>query len=46
VQRTTGRLPRHARAYADLKTVVVESVTRFRDEVRQGTFPGPQQTFE
>jgi len=46
VQLTTGRLPRHARAYADLKTVVVESVTRFRDEVRQGTFPGPQQTFE
>ena len=46
VQLTTGRLPRHARAYADLKTVVVESATRFRDEVRQGTFPGPQQTFE
>ena len=44
VQRTPGRVPRHARAYADLKTVAVESVTRFRDEVRQGTFPGPQQT--
>ena len=42
----TGRLPRHAKAYADLKTATVEAVTRYRDEVRSGAFPGPEQTFQ
>jgi len=46
LQLTTGRLPRHAKAYADLKSLIVQSATRYRDEVRDGTFPGPQQTFE
>ena len=43
---TSGRVPRHTKQYADLKTSVAESVTRYRDEVRDGTFPGPEQTFE
>lgn len=46
LQLTTGRLPRHAKAYADLKTLIVQAVAQFRDEVRTGTFPGPQQAFE
>jgi 3-methyl-2-oxobutanoate hydroxymethyltransferase len=46
LQLTTGRLPRHAKAYADLKSLIVQSVTRYRDEVRQNAFPGAQQTFE
>jgi 3-methyl-2-oxobutanoate hydroxymethyltransferase len=42
----TGRVPRHAKAYADLRTTITEAVTRYRDEVREGAFPGPEQTFE
>ncbi len=42
---TSGRSPRHARPYADLRRIVLDAVTRYRDDVRQGTFPGPEQTF-
>ncbi len=41
-----GRVPKHVRAYADLKAEVRRAVTQFRDDVRQGAFPGPEQTFE
>jgi len=37
---TTGRVPRHAKAYADLKTTIVQAVSQYRDEVRAGAFPG------
>ena len=40
-----GYVPRHVKAYANLKQIVTESVTRFRDEVREGTFPGKEQAF-
>ena len=43
---TAGRVPRHVKAYADLRRLAVEAVTRYRDEVRDGTFPGAEQTFE
>ena len=43
---TTGYVPRHVKAYADLKTAIVDAVTRYRDEVRNGTFPGREQTFD
>ncbi|MGQ9576639.1 MAG: 3-methyl-2-oxobutanoate hydroxymethyltransferase [Thermoguttaceae bacterium] len=42
---TAGRLPRHARAYADLKTLIAQAVTRWRDDVRTGAFPAPQESF-
>ena len=42
----TGRVPRHAKAYADLATAITTAVTQYRDDVRAGTFPGPEQTFE
>jgi len=42
---TAGRPPRHVKPYADLKRTIGEAVTRYRDEVREGTFPGPEQTF-
>lgn len=42
---TPGRLPRHVKTYADVKGVIAEAVARYRDEVRSGTFPGPQQSF-
>jgi 3-methyl-2-oxobutanoate hydroxymethyltransferase len=41
-----GRAPRHAKAYADLGNLITGAVTRYRDDVRQGTFPGPEQTFQ
>lgn len=40
---TTGRVPRHAKAYADVGRLIVEAVTRYRDDVRQNRFPGPEQ---
>jgi len=40
-----GYVPRHVKSYANVKQIVAESVTRFRDEVRQGTFPGKEQAF-
>jgi 3-methyl-2-oxobutanoate hydroxymethyltransferase len=42
---TTGRVPKFVKAYADLKTTITEAATRYRDDVRSGTFPGPEQTF-
>jgi 3-methyl-2-oxobutanoate hydroxymethyltransferase len=41
----TGRMPRHAKAYADLKNVIVQSVTQYRDEVREGKFPAKENSF-
>jgi 3-methyl-2-oxobutanoate hydroxymethyltransferase len=42
---TSGRVPRHVKAYADLRAIVHDAVTRFRDDVRGGAFPGPEQSF-
>ncbi len=42
---TEGRLPKHVKPYAGLKNTIVDAVTRYRDEVRDGTFPGPEQSF-
>lgn len=40
-----GHVPKHVKAYANLKQTVVDSVTQFRDEVREGTFPGEEHAF-
>lgn len=40
-----GPLPRHARAYADLTTVVSEAVRRYAEDVRSGAFPGEAESF-
>ncbi|HYW80178.1 MAG TPA: 3-methyl-2-oxobutanoate hydroxymethyltransferase, partial [Thermoguttaceae bacterium] len=42
---TTGHLPRHVKRYADLGSEITKAVTQYRDEVRDGTFPGEAQTF-
>jgi 3-methyl-2-oxobutanoate hydroxymethyltransferase len=39
-------VPRHVKPYVELHRVVLDAVTRYRDDVRQGAFPGPEQTFE
>ncbi len=42
---TAGGLPRHVKRYADLRASITRAVVQYRDEVRSGEFPGPQQTF-
>jgi 3-methyl-2-oxobutanoate hydroxymethyltransferase len=43
---TSGYVPRFVKAYADLQGVITDAVTRFRDDVRGGKFPTPEQTFK
>ena len=38
--------PKFVKAYADLKSTVVNAVRKFRDEVRDGEFPGPEHVYE
>jgi 3-methyl-2-oxobutanoate hydroxymethyltransferase len=44
LQLTPGDVPRHVKPYANLKNLIVQSVTQFRDEVRNGFFPGSPKT--
>jgi len=41
---TSGYVPRFAKQYADVGTVVRDAVTRFCHDVNEGAFPGPDQT--
>ncbi|MDZ7615614.1 MAG: 3-methyl-2-oxobutanoate hydroxymethyltransferase, partial [Patescibacteria group bacterium] len=41
-----GHVPKHVKAYANLREEARRAVTQFRDDVRQGVFPGPEQTFQ
>jgi 3-methyl-2-oxobutanoate hydroxymethyltransferase len=43
---TSGYVPKFVKAYADLKSAVTSAVTKFRDDVRAGKFPTPDQTFK
>jgi 3-methyl-2-oxobutanoate hydroxymethyltransferase len=43
---TSGYVPRFVKPYADLQGVIHKAVTEFRDDVRSGTFPGPDQSFK
>ena len=40
-----GHVPRHVKAYADLKKTVVQAVAQFRDKVREGKFPSEEHAF-
>jgi 3-methyl-2-oxobutanoate hydroxymethyltransferase len=40
-----GHVPRHVKAYADLKNVVTQAVAQYRDEVRAGVFPDREHAF-
>jgi 3-methyl-2-oxobutanoate hydroxymethyltransferase len=42
---TSGYVPKFVRPYADLKGLIHGAVSQFRDDVRQGTFPGADETF-
>lgn len=37
--------PRHAKRYAEVGTTIAQAVAQYRDDVREGRFPGPEQTF-
>ncbi|NOZ39427.1 MAG: 3-methyl-2-oxobutanoate hydroxymethyltransferase [Planctomycetes bacterium] len=43
---TCGYVPRFVKAYADLRTEITGAVSKFRDEVRDGQFPGPEHGYE
>ncbi len=43
---TSGYVPKFVKAYADLKTVITDAVTRFRSDVQGGKFPTSDQTFK
>jgi 3-methyl-2-oxobutanoate hydroxymethyltransferase len=41
----TSEAPRFVRRYADLRSVMSEAVRRYGDDVREGRFPGPEETY-
>ncbi len=41
----TGKMPRFVKQYADLHGVLLEGAKAYAAEVRDGSFPGPEQTF-
>jgi 3-methyl-2-oxobutanoate hydroxymethyltransferase len=42
---TSGYVPKFVRQYADLKGIITNAVTRYRDDVRDGTFPAKGEEF-
>lgn len=43
---TSGYVPRFVKPYADIGAVITGAVTEFRDDVRGGKFPSPEQAFK
>jgi 3-methyl-2-oxobutanoate hydroxymethyltransferase len=43
---TSGYVPRFVKQYANLREIISGAVTQFRDDVRGGRFPGPEQKFQ
>jgi 3-methyl-2-oxobutanoate hydroxymethyltransferase len=41
-----GRPPRFVKRYADLRGTLLAAATAYADDVRGGTFPGPEHSFE
>jgi 3-methyl-2-oxobutanoate hydroxymethyltransferase len=41
----TGRMAKFVKQYADVHTVLLEGARAYADDVRAGTFPGPEHTF-
>jgi 3-methyl-2-oxobutanoate hydroxymethyltransferase len=42
---TQDRTPRHARRYGEVGAAIATAVEAYRDDVTEGRFPGPEQTF-
>jgi 3-methyl-2-oxobutanoate hydroxymethyltransferase len=43
---TGGRVPKFVKKYADLRAELLRAAKEYADDVRGGTFPGPEHTFE
>jgi 3-methyl-2-oxobutanoate hydroxymethyltransferase len=43
---TSGRIPKFVKQYADLRGVLTDAVTRFRDDVATHAYPGPENSYE
>ncbi|NEK60431.1 3-methyl-2-oxobutanoate hydroxymethyltransferase [Geodermatophilus sabuli] len=43
---TGGRVPKFVKRYADLRAELLRAAREYADDVRQGTFPGPEHSFE
>lgn len=43
---TSGYVPRFVKQYANLQQIISTAITEFREEVRNGTFPAPEQKFK
>jgi 3-methyl-2-oxobutanoate hydroxymethyltransferase len=43
---TSGKVPRFVKKYADLRGELLRAAREYADEVRAGTFPGPEHSFE
>ena len=41
----TGRMARFVKQYADVHGVLLDAARAYADDVRSGTFPGPDHTF-
>ncbi|AIX99735.1 ketopantoate hydroxymethyltransferase [Arthrobacter sp. PAMC 25486] len=41
----TGKMAKFVKQYAQLSTVLADAAKEYADEVRSGTFPGPEHTF-
>ncbi len=42
----TGRIPKFVRPYANLAGVLTDAVTAYRTDVAEGTYPGPEHSYE
>jgi 3-methyl-2-oxobutanoate hydroxymethyltransferase len=42
----TGKAPRFVKRYADLNAVMLQAARDYADDVRGGTFPGPEHSFD
>ena len=40
-----GRQARFVKQYADVRSVLADAARSYADDVRSGTFPGPEHTF-
>jgi 3-methyl-2-oxobutanoate hydroxymethyltransferase len=41
----TGKMARFVKQYADLHGVLLDAAKAYADDVKGGTFPGPEHTF-
>ena len=42
---TSGRVPRFVRRYADMRAVLLDAATRYRDDVTSGAFPAEAESY-